>query len=254
MSTQQSSINIIIPFSETITLDTSTFSKAYNSRWGVTIAFQNDAGGQSHKAICNEHTFSVNVSNQPLQSSMVNLITLPVYGLTENEVKQIQNNKAYINIDSSSNKNVYDMVLCASKLLISFLNNDHALGFVDTSAQNYVPKRRLENSYMNKSTLDQSDLYQLFVSVQEIYDTNGIWMHTHGLEQFGLPNLELSFVNKDELSHYKMVVDSTAIYMLENGNILKPGDVIKLGDGHVYKISYRKDQDSPTGIITLQRK
>ena len=189
-----------------------------------------------------------------MESGMVNIITLPIYGLSENEIMQVKNNQAYINIDSSSKKNANNMVLCAGELLLSLLENDRAFGFVDYASQYYIPKTRLVDSYLVKSSLDLNDLYRLFVSVQEVYDTNGVWMHTHGLEQFGLPNLEISFSNKDELSYFKMVIDSTAIYMLENGNILKPGDSMDLGDGNVYKISFRKDQDFPTGIITLQKK
>jgi hypothetical protein len=254
MLTQRSSIDLIIPLSEPFSLDAPALSNSFNSRWGDNISIKKGDGDQSYKISCNGQTFSVNVNNQPLQSSMINIITLPVYGLTEDEIAQIKNTRAYININSSSNKNENNMVLFAGKLLISLLYDHRALGFADYAAQYYIPKRRLENSYMSKSNLDLSDLYKLFVSVQEVYDTNGIWMHTHGLEQFGLPNLEISFSNKDELSYYKVVVDSTAIYMLENGNILKPGDVMDIGDGKVYKISFRKDQDFPTGIITLQRK
>jgi hypothetical protein len=254
MNTKSSSINLIIPLSGTFSLDAPAFSKSFYSRWGDTISIKKANGDQSYTISCKGQTFSVKINNQPLQSSMVDIITLPVYGLTEAEITQTKNNKASINIDSSSTKDAKRMVSCAGELLLLFLDDTRTLGFTDYAAQYYIPRGRLVNSYMSKNTLDLNDLYLLFVSVQEVYDTNGVWMHTHGLEQFGLPNLEISFGKMDELSYYKMVIDSTAIYMLENGNILKPGESMDLGDGNVYRISFREDQDSPNGIITLQRK
>jgi Protein of unknown function (DUF4026) C-terminal len=254
MNTKISSIKLIIPLSEKFSLDASAFNKSFYSRWGEKISIKKDNAEQSFKISCKGQTFSVKINNQPLQSSMVDIITLPAYGLTEAEITQTKNNQASINIDPSSTKDAKRMVLCAGELLLLFLDDTRTLGFTDYAAQSYIPRGRLVNSYLSKKTLDLNDLYLLFVSVQEVYDANGVWMHSHGLEQFGYPNLEISFSKMDELSYYKMVIDSTAIYMLENGNILKPGDSMDLGDGNVFKISFREDQDSPNGIITLQRK
>jgi len=107
---------------------------------------------------------------------------------------------------------------------------------------------------LGKKVLQLEDLYLMFVSTQQVDYGTRYWLHTHGLEQFNLPNLEITFQDRDKLGYYQMVLDNMAIYILENGNILKSGETAEImGDGVNYLITVRKDEEFPTDIVTISR-
>jgi hypothetical protein len=74
-------------------------------------------------------------------------------------------------------------------------------------------------------------------------------MHTHGLDQFNVPDLQTRFRDSKQHEYYWELISDASIYTIENGPVLKPGDTAELkGDGVIYEIvSAKIDPDHPFG-------
>lgn len=256
---QVSTVQLYIPFSDVKSLDLKKFSQQFNAQWGYPVDFKPDNGDSNENAqqkyLLRGGDYSVTFiySVEPIHKDFTNLLTNSIYKMTDEERTNLLNHKGYVNISVKSDaSNINKQILFAGDVLLSLLNQDKAIGYSDVAAQNFKSKSQIPEAILTKKELSMEDLYLLFVSVQQVQDDKSNWFHTHGLEQFNLPNLEISCRSERDSEYYQMALDSTAVYMLENGNILKSGDIAEiLGDGVLFSISGRKDNDSPTGILTL---
>lgn len=261
---QQSSSNsficLYIPQSESIAFNPVEFIKAFQDKWGIKISCnQTDVQTALHDAyIISNHAHHIvfSINNQPLPQDFTKLLINPIYALNQKEIVELENHKANVTIQYQSGKSdPNERVLFTSQVLLTFFEQSNAIGCAIVAAQSYKTKDQLlVGNFLQKETLSLEDLFLLLVSIQQVDNEENIWLHTHGLEQFNLPNLEIITQDRENIRYYEMVIGNVAIYMMENENIFKPGDTAELmGDGVIFSISYRTDNEFPTGIVTLSK-
>lgn len=86
------------------------------------------------------------------------------------------------------------------------------------------------------SEFDPSLMFVLLGNMHAVRN-GGCWVHTHGLEQFGAPDIEVHFEDEKQLSYFTELVGNAAMYVATQGPVLKIGDTTEMGgDGIVYRI------------------
>ncbi|HOF87984.1 MAG TPA: DUF4261 domain-containing protein [Armatimonadota bacterium] len=124
------------------------------------------------------------------------------------------------------------------KALHALLRDPDVLGYVATSALRYVSRAAVDGVCAEHDPLSPVALYLLFVNTMREETADGRrWLHTHGLEQFGLPELHLFPDDGDDADDAEIILANTAIYSLTNGPVLQPGQTAELaGDGALFDI------------------
>jgi hypothetical protein len=246
-------VNIFIPFPQPLSLDTKKISESFSEQWGHGISFKESKNGYVVSESVNQ--LIIEVHNERLANEFVDILTSPFYGLDNNETQKLKYHNAYINLLGSGKpkeNNAYPIFV--AQVLLTLLREEGAIGFSNAAAQSYYPVNRFV-SFGKKSGLQPEELYLLFVSVQQVNDQDGYWFHTHGLEQFNVPNLEIKFTDKEKSSYYQSVIENTSVYLIINGDIIKSENTLELmGDGVIFKAVLRRDQEFPTGMLTLTEK
>ena len=70
------------------------------------------------------------------------------------------------------------------------------------------------------------------------YEEGKYWAHSHGMEQFGLPDVECPYHDADRHDYFYQLVGDACLYMIENGPVLSIGDTAELqGDGVIFKVA-----------------
>lgn len=258
----ESYIDLYIPFSRPPTVDAERIAGIFKARWAsqvwcrATEASKLSESPAAYLLSNGKHSLTVTIRTQPLPKGLTELFLYPAFGLNDEEISALRNHRASVNIRyAGGDPDHRARVLFAAQALLAFLGDDGALGYANASAQSYRPKRLLPGGALTRRVLQDGDLYLLFVSVQQVDEGGSYWLHTHGLEQFGLPNLEVTCGEGDSLAYCTTVLQSAAAYMLERGNILKDGDSLSLGqDAAVFAIAVKKDEHSPTGVVSLSKR
>jgi len=259
----ESYIYLLIPLSEPISFNTDNIVNSFQGQWGYQISCElisdssvSDQASSQYLMSNGKQNLTVSINNLPLPQSSIEMLTNPIFGLRDDEKLELRNHKANISIQYAyGDKNPNERVIFTGQVLLTLLNLDNAIGYLNVAAQSYRSKGQLINrNILGKKVLQLEDLYLMFVSTQQVDYGTSYWLHTHGLEQFNLPNLEITFQDRDKLGYYQMVLDNMAIYIMENGNIFKSGDTAEImGDGVNYLITVRKDEEFPTDIVTISR-
>ena len=245
-------IHIFIIFPKLFTIDADELSNAYIEQWGHSISVSKV--NSQYKVTNNSSELTLELQDFPLPSSFIEMLTSPFYRLNEDEAIQVKNHKSSINLQvSRTTENQQEQTLFVAQVLLSVLRKEPPVGLVNVAAQYYHPVRRLE-AYNSKTSLQPEDMYLLFVSVQQVDNEGSYWFHTHGLEQFGVPNFEIEFSNKDDEEYYQSVIESASVYLIARGDIIKSGSTLSImGDGINFQATLRKDKEFPTGVLTLSR-
>ncbi len=267
-------IKIILPLSTEISFDNKVFSAEYFNSWNETIfcfPLDKKSGDTS-----NETIFGISDTNQSkilwityspqlMKSELTELLVKAAEaGFTENEKLNdsdkaaLLSNKASIELNymlgDATGKDRTDFT-AKSILLLSKLFP--VIGYIDVSAQSYRPVSKLKE-LEGKSKLESTDLFLLFVNVQIVSDVSFIEIHTHGMDQFWLPDIQMIFKDKTDLNYNFDIIRNCAVYLIEKGNILKIGHTAKLaGDGINYEvINVKEDKKHPFGyygVIGLKK-
>jgi hypothetical protein len=251
-SVSGSYVYISIPFSSSINLETKEIADSFSKQWGYEISFSKSNNGYVISRDKNQLTLELH--NERLPKNLVDLLTAPFYGLSEDELQKLRFHKAFISIQGLGQQgNSKEQVLLAAHVMLTLFKEKGAIGFANFAAQSYYPISRFE-SYLDKAVLQPEELYFLFVSVQQVDGQDSYWYHTHGLEQFGVPNIEINFLDKGDADYYQSVIENTSVYLIAKGDIIKSGNTLELmGDGVVFKATLKRDQEFPTGVLTLTR-
>ncbi|OPZ80963.1 MAG: hypothetical protein BWY76_03186 [bacterium ADurb.Bin429] len=122
--------------------------------------------------------------------------------------------------------------------LHTLLRDAAVLGYVPTSALRYVSHAAVDRVCAEHDPLSPTALFLLNVNTMREQTADGRrWLHTHGLEQFGLPELHLFLDDGDDADDAEIILANTAIYCLTNGPVLQPGQIAELdGNGALFDI------------------
>lgn len=255
-------IRIYILFSQVPAFNPKELSELLWRRWGSESTCRerkvpSDLATKTYLVHNEGHTLTLNVSSQPLPGEMAPLIAaVPPSRLSEEEVQRLKSHTAHVLISYRGGPGAAnERILATAQVLLALLRLDGAVGLSNVPAQSYIPAGRLPEGARVKKELDASDLYNLFANTELVNNGEELWLHTHGMAQFYLPDLEVRFQDKERLGYYEALLGNAAVYMIGNRVTMKPGETARLpGDDTLYQVvAGEADESQRCGVIGLAR-
>jgi hypothetical protein len=204
------------------------------------------------------HELVIRASAKPLSHEMTTMILKRAHKVDDSERANLRDHAAYFRLDFISGPGRdMDSARFVAIGLQALMEDDRALGIANYSAEMYTPAKNLEY-VLNSSHLDASLLFHLLVNPHNVHDEGRYWMHTHGMDQFGLPDIQLFFGDLENAARYDELRRSVAVYMIENGPILMVGDTFDMdGNGSIYEITRAEEERAHAfgdfGVLELAR-
>ncbi len=239
---QPSYIRLIIPLSDLDSFNSDDLVKEFFNTWQTKIAcgetndLKKDNDQQRIYLLGNGiHNLMIKLNHCSLSKGFTDiLIDASKNGFTANEsitdeqALALGSHKANLELEymfGSDNK--IDRVIFTAKLLISIFSHYKAIGFVNVSAHSYIPSSKL-SFLLDKHDLVLTDVFNLFVNTQLVKSDNEIEVHSHGMEQFYLPDMILYSKDNLDISYNSNILKNACVYNIDNNNALKIGDGIHL--------------------------
>jgi len=97
------------------------------------------------------------------------------------------------------------------KIACSVLDKTYAI--IDESSETIMHPKKANWLANSKSLLSSKNLY----SVQAITDEGKVWLHTHGLNRFGIPDLEVLNSNEENYSYHHTLINTLADTLIHRG-------------------------------------
>lgn len=251
----ESHIHLVLPFSAAPSFEPDSFMFSYQERWGAKIACADASelwpsadGRTSYMLTDGTHTGRLAVSSEPLEDRLVSVTLMGAPYLDERDVAALRDHAAYIAFDYLlGSDNGSERATFAAKALLTLVHDPAVVGYVDTSAMLYQTRSQVDA--LLTATLTPDELFLLLANAHTVGEGAGAWIHTHGMEQFGVPDLQMRLADTGDQDYYRDVLINAAIYMIDRGPVLKPGDTAELvGDGVIYRIkSVKRDRLHPFG-------
>jgi len=235
-------IRLIIPLSDFDTFEPDIFVKEYMNNWQTKLVcvetndLKKDNNKQRIYLLGNgKHNLMIKINNCPLNKEFTDiLIDASKNGFTANEsitneeALALSSHKANLELEYVfGSEEKIDRAICTSQLIVSIFKNFKAIGLVNVSAQSYIPANKLTH-ILQKQDLLLTDIFDLFVNTQTVKSDNVTEVHTHGMEQFYLPDMILYSKNNLDVSYNSSILKNACVYNIENNNILKVGDGFQL--------------------------
>ena len=127
----------------------------------------------------------------------------------------------------------------AVAVVASALSGADGLAILNEGARTSLPATLLTDDSMKPSelwrTLPPLYLFAGFVKY-EIEGESGVWMRTHGLEKFGLPNLATLTDGHHEGDKIFDIFSDVASYMMEMGPVLAAGHTMQIAETQHMKL------------------
>lgn len=240
----ESQFDTYVLFSQTVKLDPGVLTAHLSQRWGVKATCVKDSRLNEDKVLgyvltdkeCSANSAKVRVAAKPMQSELTQYILARNTGIISAEVRQTLAHAAHIHITLvHNNTESIKRAEYVAKVLEAVSQMPDAIGYVNTEAQLYLPKSRLD-PILASGELTIANLIPLFVKTDLAEDNRGWVVHTHGLGHFGSPDVEVVGVTKDRFTYFAGLFLQTAVQVLKTGEPLKAGQHIK-ANGE--EISYR---------------
>lgn len=166
--------------------------------------------------------------------------------LSDKQKNRLTSNKATVRVHYTSEIacSAKQHAELALKVVFALLKLPNAIGYLCRSGQFYNPKEKIM-PLINQKILKNSTLFFAGVCIQVTQDdSNRMWMHTHGMEQFGIPDIQIKYDDRELKAQYFNLIGNTALYLLDKGPVLKPGHTTELaGDGIIYRIKAVTEDD-----------
>lgn len=132
------------------------------------------------------------------------------YRFTDSEKEKILNAKQCVTIFMKYN-NSYDVCYHFQLKLAACVAPD-MVGLLDESAEKLLPARWVIEAAKAKTSPNPKNMFNVH-AVQGL--NNNVWLHTHGLARFGVPELEiLESDSKNSENHYHLIL-TYALYILD---------------------------------------
>jgi len=256
----ESHIHLILPLSGPIRLDPTAFPKRFLERWGFQIAcgetpkLANDRLAHAFLAGDGNRNAVVTTVDQKLPAALTDLLLSPMIPLAPAEADGIRSHRAAARIDYLfGNAPPKQAVELCSQLLLSLFQFGEVQGFANLAAQSYRPRGSIPPELLSSQPLDPDVLSFLFVSTQAVTEPSSLVVHTHGMEQFALPNLEVPFPAGASIPHAHSTVLAVAADILGRGTAPSPGESFHLQDHPrvLRAVSLKEDPDHPSGLMTF---
>ncbi|MDI7278220.1 MAG: DUF4261 domain-containing protein [Anaerolineae bacterium] len=253
-------ILLCLPLREPVDLDPHQLVERYRARWGTSLRCGENPqwadpqkGTRGYLAADDQHSILLTVSARPLGADLMDPLPDSNWHLTaldEAQKATLEGQRGYVMLRYAlGSEEPLARVRFTARVLLALLDLlDGAIGYVNVAAQSYVPRETLQ-AYLPDHPLEPAGLFLLFGNAQFVEEGSGHWVHTHGMEQFGVPDIEVTTAEDNQAHHCWNLLASAAAYMIERGPILKPGHTAELlGDGVIYRIrEARVEPNHPYG-------
>jgi hypothetical protein len=239
-----SHIHLCTLFARPPAFDPETLAATLAERWGIaaTCAESPDLGrpepGVTTYLLGHDaHAMRLRVSTRPLPENLTRISIQGSPGLEPSAAAEVARHQGFILADDLAGPpDAVERVRFAAMALLALLESEGALGHVNTSAMCYQT-RDTALARVSDDDLNAAALYLLFTNRHLVDEGSRRWLHTHGMEQFRLPDLQVRFADPDQTAAYDDLIGNTAVYLIENGPILEPGHTASLaGDERVFGI------------------
>lgn len=238
---------IVILLSKPITLEKEKFISLYHQEWQSNLLLKTPRLSKKGIQVCfpSNGTHSAMILNCPSKSFPEEIISaaLQLSNITNpSEIERYKNYTAYVVVHHYGIKGV-DKVRFINRLLHLFATMEESIGFINLSAQLCVRSRSDYLKLSKKADINTGTLFSLFTSIHTEKNKE-IWTHTHGMEQFKLPDIECWYDNEKDGYYFALTIVTMALYMIDNGLVLKVGDTFPGKDeGVIFEIVEAKEVD-----------
>ena len=136
---------------------------------------------------------------------------------TKEEIKNIKNIDNSLSIFMKYKNNPNKEFQLQLKLALAMVPD--LIGLIDESAEKLLPAKWVKLNATSKVEISTNDLY----TIQAIYDNKEVWLHTHGLNRFGITELEILDSNKENYNNHYHLINTYASFLIDNkDNINNP--------------------------------
>jgi hypothetical protein len=252
-------IRFFILYDRVFDFDTKRIMKDFKKSWKMKVACSDYKQQQDQDHLTKQYILingknNVLISNRkkPLPKDLIEVTLNASPNISEEQKNLFISHKANIIVDYllGQQDSALERVGFSLKTLLTLMKIDGSIGYGNISAFLYRSKEQMK-SVLGIKSLESNLLYQLATNVHYTKDKGLFWIHTHGMEQFNLPDIQIRFPEEQKASYFYDLINNAALYLVENGPILKVGDTCELaGDGIVYKIiEAEKDPEHEFGQL-----
>lgn len=258
----ESPIDFIVLFSSPLKLtdgsEWTSLMDCFRKQWRTSIICKevNELSGPSKKMkqfILTDTIDHLHLTyeERPLDSELAQILINSNPLLSDDQKVLMVNSKAYIRVHyfTGESRNSVRRVDIALKTVICLLSQPESIGYSSIAGQFYHTKDYLEPLLQQKS-LSNNDIMLAGTIMQFTQDDDDrMWIHTHGMEQFGVQDLQVKFDDESRTDYFYNLISNLALYLIDKGPVMKPGHTAELaGDGIIYRIGAVKDEDSHFGM------
>jgi len=240
----ESFLRFAVPLPEAIEFSPAEFTRAFREQWGGDTTCDENPEWALPKDKVRRYAVADGVSRAvisdygiPLPKQLTDLAVVTSHQLTNQERDDLQFHKAVLTVESVPDpEHAVQCVRSVARMLITLLKLYPGVGLVNVSSPAYHQRQTIE-TFMDDDLLSGEALFLLCASVHLVPDAGGVWMHTHGMQYFGLSDLEIRFKDEEDSNHYHGLLTNAAAYTINTGVMMKPGDTAEFeGDGVVYDL------------------
>jgi hypothetical protein len=165
--------------------------------------------------------------------------------LNDEQKSKILSHKAYILIEIDRS-GLLSMDLLGKVIKIA-LKEDLVIGYMCILGQIIFMKEIFKDDFLD-SVLEPDDLLSMFMSIQLVSRATGFlgkkkyWVHTHGLEQFALPDIQINDVAAKKLDVAYEWIYGVALHSMNNNVEIKPGEIFDFGN-HILEVIPANEND-----------
>ena len=234
-------VRLCVLLSAPVELDAEKLMSDFEKRWGTRVACSEkpewaDASEQKRTYLLADadHALMVIVGGQPMPESLTVMSAAFATdgGASSQEVRQ---HKGFIQVIyfRKGEPDPMNEARFAARALLSLMELPEAVGYVAISGIMYMTKARAQ-ALCESGEIEDPAVLMLVTGVHSVGDGGQKWIHTHGMEQFGAPDIEMRF---DDADRYREVLMNAALYCAQSGPVMQPGHTAELmGDGVNYRV------------------
>lgn len=240
----------VLPLKDHLWIDMNEFFDKYRSLWGDVLPFKEapvpgDIDQRIRRFVVGDakNRIMLSVVDHPLPESLVSLLSdapktyaLQTMKFDESDKTQLRNHKAHIMIEITTNAdNAPIPAQIVAWVTLCFTRFYPITGYAPQSAQAYRTSEWV-NSLITPDKFDAASLFIMLCNHHMVRNGEN-WIHTHGMEQFGLPDVEVFFDDQNQYPGLLELVSDMSIYMIENGPVMAIGHTTQSrGEDAIYRV------------------
>ncbi|MBP6963875.1 MAG: DUF4261 domain-containing protein [Armatimonadetes bacterium] len=234
----ESFLRFVVPLPEPVEFDPTAFTRAFREQWGGDTTCDENPDWADEKDQVRRYAVDDGVSKAvisdyaiPLPKRLTRLALMTSHALTNQERDDLEFHTAVLTIESVPDpEHAVQCVRSVARMLITLMKLYPGVGYANASAQVYYQRSRVE-PFMDDDLHSPQLLLAVCTSVHLVSAGKGVWLHTHGMRYFGLPDLEVRFSDDALSDDYYDLLMNVAAHAIERETPIEAGDTVSF-DGH----------------------